>query len=251
MAYSRLPAFAALAVFLTTTANAHQADNEQVRELSPVEINSKKNPGNVPYATFLKHQAFLQSLLPPEPRVIDLRLRLSFTGITGPARDTYLPDSWAVAIVGETQDQTIPVDRGGYFLLPNNEQAAREQATLMFNTQTRKGYVNVAWKLRLREGQMLPYADFAKAFDEVKRVQQQIPWYRISMYDERVARFDGLKACFFTGEGRIEIGGQPAAARTEGMCQVIRFDPALAGVDRNDIAFIGQLDTVTLHDAAR
>lgn len=230
---------------------AQQAGEATLRELSPVEISSKKNPGDVPYAPFLKQQAFLQSLLPPEPRVVDLRLRLSFTGITGPGRDAYLPDSWAVAIVGETQDHTIPIERGGYFLLPVVEQAAREKATLMFNTQTRKGFIDVAWKLRLKEGQVLSYADFAQAFDEVRRVQEQIPWYRIGLRAERIARFDGVKACFFTGDGRIEVGGQPAAARTEGMCQVLKFDPVMAAAGRNDIAFVGQLDTVTLHEAVR
>ena len=219
-----------------------------IRQLAPVEIKRAKNPGDLPYTHFLESQTRLQSYLPPEPRVIDMRLRLSFTGIAGPARDDYLPDTWAVAIVGDTVDHTIAVNRGGYFVLPDLPEAARENATIMFNTQTRKNQLKVAWKLRIGEGQVLSYADFSRAFDEVKAVQDKIPVYRISMRDERTARFDGLRACFVAVAGRIEVDGRPAATSAEGSCQVLKFDPALAGAGEARIAFIGALDTVTLNE---
>lgn len=169
-----------LAAFPISGALAQETGAKAVKELSPITIHRTKNPGDLRYTSFFKHWNFLLSTLAPEPRVLDLRFRLSFTELAGPAKDDYRPATWAVAIVGDTLDHTIEVERGGYFVLPDLEQAIREQATIMFNTQTRKGYLNVAWKFRIGEGQTLSYADFAKAFDEVAAIQKQIPWYRIS-----------------------------------------------------------------------
>lgn len=240
---------AALAAFPISSHAGPDTATNTARELDPITIKRTRNPGDLPYVYFQKNQVLLESFLPSEPRVIDMRFRLSFTDITGPERDEYLPDSWAVAIVGDTIDHTIDVARGGYFLLPALELAEKEKATVMFNARTRKSYLNVAWKFRIAEGQTLSYADFARAFDEVAVVQKKIPWYRIGLRDERAARFDGLKACFHPGEGRIDIDGQPAAARTQGSCLVLKFDSALAKSGNAKIAFIGALDIVTLHEA--
>ncbi|MGG7605630.1 hypothetical protein [Massilia sp. BKSP1R2A-1] len=237
-----------LAAFPISGAFAQEAAAGAVKELSPVTIHRTKNPGDLQYSYFLSGWKFLLSTLPPEPRVLDARLRLSFTELSGPARDDYLPTSWAVAIVGDTLDQAIEVERGGYFVLPELEQAVREKATIMFNARTRKEYINTAWKFRIGAGQTLSYADFAKAFDEVAGVQKRIPWYKASLHDEKVARFDSLKACFHPGEGRIEIDGRPADTIKAGSCQVLKFDPALARTGRPEIAFVGPLDIVTLWD---
>lgn len=239
---------AALAAISITDAAAQDLDTKPVEELAPITIKRTKNPGDLPYAGFRTVFARLQSFLPPEPRVLDLRSRLSFTGLSESERDAYLPDTWAVAIVGDTIDHTIDVERGGYFLLPELEEAAREKATIMFNAQTRRNYLNVGWKFRIAEGQTLSYADFAKAFDEVASVQKKIPLWRISLRDERLARFDGLKACFHPGKGRIEVDGQPAVTTSVGACEVLRFDPAMARNENVRIAFIGPLDIVTLHE---
>ena len=214
-----------------------------------MEITRKKNPGDLSYRTFFDIQSFVQARLPPEPRVIDLTLRVFFTDVAGAARDAYSPDTWAVAIVGETVDQTVPVSRGGYFLLPDLKQAAEERATIMFNTLTRSRTVDTAWKLRTGAGQTLAYADFAKALDEVRFVQQQLPWYRLGLRQMRLVGHDGLRACFHDGAGRIEIDGQAAATIVEGGCQLLKFDPARARDGRSVISFVGPLHIVTLHEA--
>jgi hypothetical protein len=237
-----------LAAFPVSSALARDTGVTTVKELSPITISRTKNLGDLRYTGFVKVWRFLLSILPPEPRVLDLRYRLSFTELSGPAKDNYLPDTWAVAIVGDTFDHTINVERGGYFVLPDLEQAVKEQATIMFNAQTRKNYINVAWKVRIGEGQTLSYADFAKAFGEVAAFQKQIPWYRIILRDEKSARFDGLKACFHPGEGRIDIDDQPAVTIKAGSCQVLKFDPAVAGAGKARITFVGPLDIVTLHE---
>lgn len=214
--------------------------------LAPVEIRSKKNPGDLPYKQFYNIQAFVQSLMPPEPRVIDLTLRVAFTGLGEAEQDSFLPGAWSVAIVGDTTDHTVPVERGGYFILPDLPQAADEKATIMFNAQTRKGYVGAGWKLRLAEGNTLPYTAFAQAFDEVKSVQKKIPWYRYGLRDERAARFDALKACFGSGGGGIEIDGLPVPTQTRGACKMLKFDAGRAASKSSVIAFVGKLDNVTL-----
>jgi len=84
---------------------------------------------------------------------IDFRFRLAFIGIAGAARRVrarYL------------------VERGGYFVMPDLEQVKIESATIMFNTQTCKRYIGVAWKLQIAGGQTRYYADFARALGDVK-----------------------------------------------------------------------------------
>lgn len=221
---------------------------QSVKQLAPVEIQRKKNPGDLSYKSFFDIQTTLQSFLPPEPRIIDLRYRVYFTELDPTAADAYLPTTWAVAIVGDTVDQTVPITRGGYFVLPYLEQAAEEKATLMFNTRTRWRHMQVAWKVRLGEGQTLPYAGFAQALGEVRFVQQQIPWYRLGLLALRSGGYDGLRACFRSPGGRIEVDGQAVAVVTDGMCQGLKFDPATADKGASRIAFIGDLDIVTINE---
>jgi hypothetical protein len=218
-----------------------------VKELAPVTIHRTKNPGDLRYVGFLSVWRFLHSILPPEPRVLDVRYRLSFTALSGPDRDSYRPEAWAVAIVGDSFDRPIEVERGGYFVLPELEQAIRENATIMFNAQTRRNTLDLAWKFRIGQGQTLSYADFARAFVEVGAVQKRISEHQLHLREEKNARFDGLKACFHPGEGRIEIDAKPAATTRTGSCQVLKFDPAMASGQAR-IAFVGPLDTVTLHE---
>ena len=256
----RFPAALAALAALAIIANVHAAAQDEqpgstppvsepaARAQSPVKINAKKNAGDLSYKSFFGIQTLLQSFQPPEPRVIDFTYRLSFKERAGAARDEYDPQTWGVAIVGDTFDQVVPVGRGGYFLLPDLPRAIQESATVMFNTQTRWRSLNVAFKLRLSPEQTLAYADFARAIGEFKVVQGQVPWYRFGLRAVRNASVDGLRACFRTADARIEIDGMPATTRIEGMCHVLEFDPARAAAGPATIAFIGPLDNVTLND---
>jgi len=218
---------------------------------SPVKINAKKYAGDLSYKSFYAMQALIQSFQPPEPRVIDFSYRLSFMDLSLAERDAYAPDSWAVAIVGDSFDQVVPVARGGYFVLPESQQAVQENATVMFNAQTRWRSLDVAFKLRVSPQQTLGYASFARAIQEFKVVQNQVPWYRNGLRAIRNARIDGLRACFSSPDARIEIDGAQAQTQVEGMCQVLKFDPAAARAGNATIAFIGQLDNVTLDEPER
>ena len=232
----------------TPDADAPAANEAPAGAQSPVKINARKNAGDLSYKSFFGIQSLLQSFQPPEPRVIDFTYRLSFKEPDGATNDAYNPETWGVAIVGDTFDQVVPVGRGVYFVLPYLAQAVQESATVMFNTQTRWRSLNVAFKLRLSPEQTLAYADFAKAIDEFKIVQDQVPWYRLGLREIRNARIDGLRACFRSADARIEIDGVPVATRVEGMCHVLPFDPAKAAAGAATIGFVGALDNVTLDE---
>jgi hypothetical protein len=241
--------FGALAVIATENASAQEQQTGAIRELPSVKIHRKTNAGDLPYRDFFALQNYVQSLLPYGPKAIELRLRVHFASPKGLAYDEFQPKGWAVAIVGDTLDHVVPVSRGGYFLLPDLERAAAENATIMFNTPTHEGRIALEWKLRITDKQTLSYADFARAFEQVKAVQRKIPWDRPGLREVRSVDYDGLTACFLSNKGRIEIGGQAAPTLAEGACQVLKFDPATAA-GAPEIAFVGPLDIVTLHEVS-
>lgn len=223
----------------------------QLEQQAPVRIHRKINPGDLPYKPFFSIQTYLQSLLPPEPRAIDLLGRGHFVAKSEVEKDLFAPESWAVAVVGNELDQVVPVHRGGYFLLPEVKLGFLELGTIMFNTQTQKGKMSVAWKVRIPQTQTLPYADFAKALEEVASLQRQIPTYRYDLREIRRHGHNALRACFLNGRGRIEVDGQPAPTIPDGACQVLKYDPAVARAGLAQIAFVGKLDLVTLKEVVR
>lgn len=250
----------ALAVFaaVSTQAYARAAATENAEpagtrlgEQAPVNIHRKTNRGDLPYKPFFLIQTYLQSLLPPEPRAVDLLGRVQFVARSEAEKDLFAPESWAVAVVGNDLDQVVPVQRGGYFLLPEVELGMLELGTIMFNTQTQKGKMSVAWKVRMPPTQTLSYADFAKALEEVASVQRRIPTYRYDLREIRRHGHNALRACFLKEPGRIEIDGRPAATIPDGACQVLKYDAAVARAGMAQIAFVGKLDLVTLKEVVK
>ena len=213
--------------------------------LPPVEIRSKKNPGNVPYAAAYKLQQRVMALLPPEPRVIDMRFRVVFASLSLQERDDFMPANWGVAVVGKTVDATIPMARGGYFLLPDLPVARSENAALMFNTQTEAKYLGSAWSLRVREGNLLPYRDFAKAIDEINSAKGNVGRNDWQLAEFRAMTFKGLRACFANAEGAVLLNGAASGAVARGRCWHLKFDAAMANADAS-LAFIGELESLTL-----
>lgn len=240
---------AALLALPAVSASAQDAATPVLKELPPVKIHRKSNPGDLPYKNFFRLQSFLQSLLPGDSSAVDLQLRVNFASDKGPAYDEFQPKTWAVAIVGETTDHVVPVRRGGYFVLPELRHAMRENATLMFNTSTRKGRVAVEWALRLDDKQTLPYAKVEKALSDVKWVQRKLPGHLGGLRELRKVAYDGLRACFLSDGGRILVDGRPAATQAEGKCRVLKLDEAKLGAGTSMISFAGALNIVTLSKA--
>ena len=243
-------ALAALVVLATCAAIPAQAA-ARLDDQAPVHVHRKTNLGDLPYKPFFLIQTYLQSLLPPEPRMIELLGRVEFVAKSEVEKDMFAPDSWAVAVVGDELDQVVPVRRGGYFLLPKVKLGMLELGTIMFNTQTRKGKMSVAWKLRVPPTQTLAYADFAKALEEVAAVQRRIPTYRYDLREIRRHGHNALRACFVSGPGRIEVDGRPVPTIPDGACQVLKHDPAAARAGTAQIAFVGKLDIVTLKEVVK
>lgn len=210
-----------------------------------IKVVARKNPGDIPYRGFLRMQRRLLSKLPPEPRKLDIMLRISFTELPGPGQDEYLPQSWAVSVVGDSVDETVQVRRGGYFLLPELKQAEEEDATIMFKEQSRKGWLDIGWVVRTGEGQRLRYAELGQAMAELRTIQKEISMFDLGLRAEKYGKYDTLKACFLEPGGQLRINGKPAADAAIGNCALLRVDPSRAATG-DEIEFAGQLDIVTL-----
>ncbi|MES2759425.1 MAG: hypothetical protein V4693_18790 [Pseudomonadota bacterium] len=213
--------------------------------LAPVEIRSKRNAGDMPYLSAYKVQQRLLSLLPPEPRVSDIRMRVLFTSLAETAQDDFMPATWAVAVVGATFEQVVPVSRGGYFLLPEVPIATDADATLMFNTQTKKKTLSAVWTVRAKEGNALPYRDFARAIEEYEFVRRRIGVNELALRQIREHRPNALRACFANGEGAILVDGLASGAVARGSCWLLKFDAA-KGNGNAVISFTGVLAALTL-----
>lgn len=212
---------------------------------SSVEIRSRKNAGDMPYLSAYQVQRRLLSLLPPEPRVTDVRMRVLFTSLSQAEQDDFMPATWAVAVVGTTFEQVVPVTKGGYFLLPEVPIASDEDATLMFNTQTKKKTLSAVWTVRPRDGNTLPYRDFARAIDEYEVVRRKIGVNELGMRQLRDHRPNALRACFANREGAILVDGADAGAVARGSCWLLQFDADKAGTP-SLITFSGVLEALTL-----
>jgi len=211
-------------------------------------VQAKRNPGDVRYDQFYDLQQRLIGYLPPEPRLFDAMQRVSFTRLSLAEQDAYDPPGWAVSIVGEGMDETVPVRRGGYFLLPYLAAAYTSKASLMFRDQSKRNYTDTAWIMRIGDGRRLAYADFGKALAQLRTVQDAIPLLQALSYRvEKYSRYDGLKACFLDREGAMLIDGKPAAHAAVGNCSVLSYEPNKAGSGAI-IEFRGALDIVTLID---
>lgn len=167
------------------------------------------------------------------------------------ARAEFLPLQWGVAIVGKTVDAVVPMRRGGYFSVPQlaQAQARQEDAIVMFNAQARKNSVDLGWHVNVPESGRLGYRQFSQALEELKLAQAGIAWWDIPLAQEKKARFDALRACFSHPAGEILVDGQPAGRKLSEHCTLLAFDPEHITADP-PIAFVGQLEHVTLDDSS-
>lgn len=190
---------------LLSSASLAQETGEPPKE---IKVGARKNPGNVAYRFFIEGQRFLRSYLPPEPRMLDVSYRISFTELPEAAQDAYEPAGWAISVVGDTVDEAVPVRRGGYFEIPEIPQAEKEGATLMFKEQSKRRAVGVSWIVRVRPDQRFAYADFGKTMAEIHTAQKTMPFYRLRTRSVKYAKYDGIKACFRDAGGAvIEFSG--------------------------------------------
>ncbi len=236
---------ALLAVGAIAALPAHGADPVPSDTVDAVNIVSRINPGDIPYTKLFQAQARLASYLPKEPRLTDFVTRILFAELSPEQRDLFAPANWSVAIVGKTAEHTVPTSRGGYFVLPDLPQMRDEGATVMFNTQTTVSKFGIAWRVHL-QGDSMSYQHLARVLEEVRATQDNVPLWRLNYRPIKTATMDGLKACFRTPEGGIDIAGATVARR--GMCSLLVFNPALLGSNPT-IRFDGALETLTIEES--
>jgi hypothetical protein len=208
-----------------------------------IKIKARTNPGDLAYEWVFDSQKLLQRALPAQARMVDFTWRITFTELSLPEQDAWQPQGWAVALVGGSFEQNVPVARGGYFLLPALP-LGRQSSTIMFHEQSMPGHIGAAWRVRMDAGQRLSYAGFRQALDEIRAVQDAIPLRREGLKPLRTARYDALKACFLAPGGRVLVGGTPAGDAAIGDCVIMQFDPAKASGE--SMQFDGPLDVVTV-----
>jgi|CXWL01.2.fsa_nt_gi hypothetical protein len=211
----------------------------------------KKKLGDVTYRTMWRLQKRVAAMLPKEATLISPVLRLSASGMGQFERTEFKPETWAVAIVGKTVDALVPMRRGGYFELPALPQAQTrsEDAIVMFNSKSRSNWFDVGWQVNMPSSGTLRYTQFGQALAELKLAQADMPWWDIMAIPEKTARFDAIRACFTTKQGKILVAGEPAGHKLTPHCTLLPFDPQQLGADPA-IAFVGGLDFVTLDNSA-
>lgn len=203
--------------------------------------------GQLDYAFFYDMQALLQSYQPHEPRLLDLKLQALYTEMTEPQRDAYMPSSAGVDILGRTVDVKLPMEKGGYFVLPSLTTAYNEGAAIAFEKTSKDNIVNIAWALRVGPTHRLSYSAVQQALAEVRTVQGKIPMQLLEFAPIKLSKYSGIKACFSDLGGQVLIGGKPVEDAAVGDCTVVKLDKMTAHPD-DVVEFSGPLDIVTIVD---
>ncbi len=219
-------------------------------------VTSKINKGDLPYRSFYNLLVRLRALLPPAPRIIEPVYQMSFSHVPIEEEDNFLKPSWNVAIVGTDTDIELPMIRGGYFDLPEpGDKVAKDakdakDASIMFNSQTQKNFLRVAYTTRLRPNHALGFTDMKRALFEVSEVQKKIPWYTLGFRAEKYAKFDAIKACFAADDGELRLDGEVLDTIHSARCRIYKIDPQLIDTNR-EVNFSPAPEIVVLEDSAR
>jgi hypothetical protein len=236
-----------IALGLSGVFNQAFAANEDSASETVV-IKKKPNEGDLRYPVVAESLSKFAQMF-HTPRVIDFVQQMSLVDLSPREQDAFLMPTWNVAIVSDEAELDLPVIRGGYFSLPLEQPRELRNATIMFNAQTRKRYLNTAWTIRTPNDH-LRYKDFAQAFEDVRTVQKQIPWYSLVLRTEKRDQFNALKACFPTSDGTIQVDGKDVASITSANCKIYAFDPSLASSEAA-ISFAPHPEIVVLENTAR
>ncbi|WP_332848452.1 hypothetical protein [Massilia sp. S19_KUP03_FR1] len=242
--------FIAASLIGATSALCWAQENPSALPEPRVVVESKINKGDLPYRSLYKMYQRLLSFMPPPPRIIEPVNQLSFTDLPIKDEDNFLKLSWNVAIVGTDTDIDIPTLRGGYFTFPAYGDKLAKDANLMFNSQTKKNFLRVAWKMPLHPNQALGFAEMKQALHEVREVQKNIPWYSIGWRPEKYARFDAIKACFAEDNGELRLDGEALNTIHSARCRIYKIDPRLIDTTR-EVNFSPAPEIVVLEDSAR
>jgi hypothetical protein len=222
---------------------------EAPRPAFTVTIKESKKFGDLPYRPFIESFRLLQSYQPPEPRLVDVLVRARYPAMSDTEQDAYVPTKWGVAIVSRSVDLTVPVRRGGYFVLPDVDAAYAEEGSILFREPTSKP-LYLYFSLRVGAGQRLRYADLGKASQQIDTLLGKISYFNSRLRHLKRDKHDAIKACFLDAGGDIRIDGRSVADTTIGNCKVLRIDPERVK-SADVIEFSGALDIVTFAEISK
>jgi hypothetical protein len=212
-----------------------------------VKVSDSKKFGELPYRPVIESFRLLQSYQPPEPRLIDVLVRAKYPFMSDAEQDAYVPQRWGVAIVSPSVDLTVPVRRGGYFVLPDVDGAYQEKASILFREPTTRP-LYLYFSLRVGAGQRIRYADLGKASQQIDSLLGKISYFNQRLRHLKRDKHDAIKACFLDASGDILIGGRSVASDSIGNCKLLRIAPER--VKSGDvIEFSGPLDIVTFAES--
>lgn len=199
------------------------------------------------YRSFLGVQYTLHQAMPPEPHLVDLWFRVSYSGMSEAERDVHVPPRRAVALHGKSVDVAVPMRRGAYFSLPAIQDAYDEHAALVIGG-TSKPWVGLWWTLRVPDSGRMSYGDIRAARAQIAAAQGRISAFSHPyLKDVKRQPYDGIKACFLDGSGAILVDGKAVADASQGHCKVLFNDPGRFP-DGHGIVFSGPLDVVSFID---
>jgi len=240
-------------VVLFTSAFSLQAQEApapmQSVQVAGARIKDTAPSAELAYAGYIRDYSFLRKQLPRESRLIEIWERFHYASMSLADQDAYTPPHGSIAIVSQSVNETVPVRRGGYFILPQVGQAYLEEGTIQVRQAIDRHYHSmfVAFSLHLGADQRSSYAELGKAARQIDAVKGKISSYHVALTDLKRERHDAIKACFLGAGGAILVAGQPAADGASGDCKILALDPKRIA-SGEAIEFSGPLDIVTFVD---
>lgn len=203
----------------------------------------------VEYAPYIRDYSYMRKQLPQESRLIDMWERFRYAAMSLTDQDAYTPPRDGITIVSPSVKATVPVRRGGYFILPAIGQAYFEEGTIQVRQAIDRQYhtMYIAFSLKLGADQRSSYTDLGKASRQIAAVQGKISSFHNGLKHVKHARHDAIKACFLDAGGAILVAGQALADGGHGNCKILALDPVRIA-SGEAIEFSGPLDIVTFVD---
>jgi hypothetical protein len=203
----------------------------------------------VDYGPYIRDYSYLRKQLPQESRLIEIWERFHYASMSLAQQDDYLPPRDGIAIVSNSVKATVPVRRGGYFILPQIGQAYLEDGTIQVRQAIDRQYhaMYIAFSLHLGADQRTSYADLGKASQQIDAVQGKISSFHHGLKDIKHQRHDAIKACFLDAGSAILVAGQAVVDGARGNCKLLALDRVRIA-SGEAIEFSGALDIVTFVD---